>query len=74
MEQPDGHAVSRKENWVWKLKKGLYRLLQARRTWNEELNSHMEGVGYAVTSKDPAIYARGFEPAAGGFRLSISLG
>ena len=59
MEQPDGHTVSRKENWVWKLKKGLYRLVQAGRTWNEELNSHMESVGYAATSKDPAVYAKG---------------
>ena len=59
MEQPDGHTVSRKENWVWKLKKGLYRLVQAGRTWNEELNSHMESVGYAAMSKDPAIYAKG---------------
>ena len=59
MEQPDGHTASRKENWVWQLKKGLYRLVQAGRTWNEELNSHMESVGYAATSKDPAVYAKG---------------
>ena len=59
MEQPDGHTASRKENWVWKLKKGLYGLVQAGRTWNEELNSHMERVGYTATSKDPAVYAKG---------------
>ena len=59
MEQLDGHTVSRKENWVWKLKKGLYGLVQASRTWNEELNSHMESVGYAAMSKDPSVYAKG---------------
>ena len=59
MEQPDGHAATGKENWVWKLKKGLYGLVQAGRTRNEELNSHMESVGYAATSKDPAVYVKG---------------
>ena len=59
MEQPDGHTVSRKENWVWELKKGLYGLVQAGRTWNKELNSHMESVGYTATSKDPTVYAKG---------------
>ena len=59
MEQLDSYTVSRKENWVWKLKKGLYRLVQASRTWNKELNSHMESVGYAAMSKDSAVYAKG---------------
>ena len=71
MEQPDSHTVSRNENWVWKLKKGLYGLVQASRTWNEELNSHMESVGYAATLKDPAVYAKGSwnqeDFTAGGF-------
>ena len=71
MEQPDGHAVTGKENWVWKLRKGLYGLVQAGRTWNEELNSHMESVGYSATSKDPAVYVKGSWSqevfAAGGF-------
>ena len=52
MEQLDGHAITGKENWVWKLKKGLYRLVQAGRTWNDKLNSHMKSVGYAAMLKD----------------------
>jgi hypothetical protein len=27
-QQPDGYITPRKENWVWRLKKGLYRLVQ----------------------------------------------
>ena len=78
MEQPDGHAVTGKENWVWKLKKGLYGLVQAGRTWNEELNSHMESVGYSATSKDPAVYVKGSwnqeDFAAGGFWVDDFIG
>jgi hypothetical protein len=29
------------------------------RTWDEELNTHMENVGFVVRLKDPAIYIRG---------------
>ena len=78
MEQPDGHAVTGKENWVWKLKKGLYGLVQAGRTWNDELNSHMKSVGYATMSKDPAVYIKGSwnqeEFVAGGFWVDDFVG
>ena len=47
-----------KETWVWRLKRGLYGLVQAGRTWNEELNTHMEGVGFTATEKDPAVYVK----------------
>ena len=57
--EPDGHTVSGKENWVWKLKKGLYGLVQAGRTWNEELSSHVESLGHAATSKVSAVYVEG---------------
>jgi len=59
MEQPEGYRVVEKPDWVWKLKRGLYGLVQAGRTWNEELHSHMVGVGLAATHKDPAIYVKG---------------
>ena len=42
------------------LKKGLWGLVQARRIWNEELNSHVESEGFPVTLKDPAVYVKGF--------------
>lgn len=59
VEQPDGYAAPGKERWVWRLKKGRYRLVQAGRTWNQELNTHMVGIGYTATEKDPAVYVKG---------------
>jgi len=56
MEQPEGYVAPGKKNWVGHLKKGLYRLVQARRTWNEELNARMESEGITAAAKDPAIY------------------
>ena len=49
VEQPDSCVAPGKETWVWCLKKGLYGLIQVGHTWNEELNGHMESVGYAAT-------------------------
>ena len=43
---------------MWGLKKGLYGLVQARRTWNEGLNTYTEREGSTATSKDPAIYVK----------------
>jgi len=58
MEQPEGYTAPRKEDWVWRLKKGLYGLVQAGRTWNEELHAHMEGEGFTAMPKDPAMYVK----------------
>jgi len=59
MEQSEGYKVVEKPDWFWKLKKGLYGLVQAGRTWKEELHSHMVGVGLAAMHKDPAVYVKG---------------
>jgi transposase InsO family protein len=78
MQQPDGYVAPGKENWVWRLKKGLYGLVQAGRTWNEELNAHMGNVGFTATAKDPAIYVRGTwsqeDFVAGGFWVDDFIG
>ena len=47
VEQPEGYVDQARRDWVWRLKKGLYGLVQAGRTWNEELNAHMESAGYS---------------------------
>ena len=43
---------------MWRLKKGLYGLAQAGRTWVEELNAHMDSEGFTATPKDPAVYVK----------------
>ena len=58
MEQPEGYVAPGKKDWVWCLKKGLYGLAQAGRTWNDELNAHLECEGFMATAKDPAIYVK----------------
>ena len=42
MEQPEAYVAPGKEDWVWRLERGLYGLVQTGRTWNEELNAHIE--------------------------------
>jgi hypothetical protein len=63
---------------MWGLRKGLYGLAQAERTWNDELNSHMESMGLAATSKDPAVCVKGYwnqeDFAAGGFWVDNFVG
>ena len=75
MEKPDRYAAPGKENWVWRLKKGLYGLVQAGRTWNAELETHVEGLGYTA---NPAVYIKSScdraDVAAGGFWLHNSVG
>src|SRR5258706_250846 len=58
MEQPDGYAVPGTEKWVWRLKKGLYGLVQAGRTWNEGPNDHIWGGRYPATAKDSQSISR----------------
>ena len=72
MEKPDGYAAPVKENWAWWLNKGLYGLVQAGRTWNAELDTHVEGLGYTA---NPAVYIKSScdqaDVAAGGFGFTI---
>ena len=58
MEQPEDYVAPRKEDRVWRLKKGLYGLVQAGRIWNEEPNTHMESQGFTATPEDLAMYIK----------------
>jgi len=53
-----GYTAPGKGDWVWRLKKCLYELVQVGRTWNEDLNSHIVSEGLAATPKDPAVYVK----------------
>jgi len=48
MEQPDGYKVKGFDNMVLKLKKSLYGLKQASRSWNNKLNEFLIEQGFIV--------------------------
>ena len=58
MERLEGYKAPGKRDWVWRLKKGLYGLEKAGRTWEKGVNSHMVSEGLAATPKDPAVYVK----------------
>ena len=53
---PEGYEIKGKESKVYKLKKALYGLRQAPRTWNEKLNRVLGELGFFKCSKEPALY------------------
>ena len=58
MEQPPGHAVQGKENWVWRLKKSLYGLKQAGHLWNKDLDAFILSLGFKRLVSDPCLYMK----------------
>ena len=54
--QPEGYEIKGKESKVYKLKKALYGLHQAPRTWNEKLNQVFGELGFFKCSKELALY------------------
>ncbi len=63
IEQPEGFIQPGKENFVCRLKKPLYGLIQAARKWNEKFNSFLIEFGLVRSSADPCIYFhRGEDP------------
>ena len=55
---PGGYADPRERNWVWYLKKGLCGLVQARRTWSEELDSYAKSEGFLRCSRTQQSMSR----------------
>jgi hypothetical protein len=74
MEQPDGHVAPGQEGWVRRLKKGLYGLVRAGRTWKEGLNTYLESEGLVTTPKDPTAYVKGSWNQEEGFRSRKIMG
>jgi hypothetical protein len=57
VEQPPGYHVGG-EDLVWELKKSLYGLNDAPRTWSEALDQQMRSTGFTRILSDPCIYVR----------------
>jgi hypothetical protein len=56
IEQPEGFAKRGQENQVCRLKKAIYGLKQASRTWNEKLHITLLEQGFKRTRLDAGIY------------------
>ena len=53
----------------------LHGLVRAGRTWNDELNGLMEGVGYTAVVKDLVVYAKNsWNQVDRGFRVDDFVG
>lgn len=58
VRQPEGYAVPRREKKVCRLIKSLYRLKQAPRVWNTELNEAILKYGPILSEEDQCVYYR----------------
>ncbi len=59
MEQPEGFKEPGKEDWVWRVEKGLYGMHQAGRVWNRTLNDAMVSEwGFTRLPSEYCVYYR----------------
>jgi hypothetical protein len=58
MRQPEGFEEPGKEEWVWKLKRGLYGMKQSGRIWNQTMNTVMISWNFKRLSSESCIYYR----------------
>lgn len=58
MRQPPGYEDGDKPNLVCQLKKSLYGLKQAARSWNEEINDILIGIGFHQSNADACLYSK----------------
>jgi hypothetical protein len=59
MQQPDGYvAAEANKLLVWKLKKSLYGLKQAGRTWNIKIDIALKKRGFSSLPSDQCVYIR----------------
>jgi hypothetical protein len=56
MEQPEGFIIAGQENKVCRLKKAIYGLKQASRTWNQQFHGVLTELGFTRTYADAGIY------------------
>ena len=58
IEQPPGFEVPGKEDWVMHLLKGLYRMKQAGRIWNQTFHKAVTALGFIQLSCEWCVYNR----------------
>lgn len=58
VSQPEGFVIKGEETKVYKLKKALYGLRQAPRTWNEKLNGVLHELEFVRCLKEPSLYRK----------------
>jgi hypothetical protein len=56
IEKPDGFVTHEKESHVYRLKKDLYRLMQAPRAWYEKIDGYLMSLGFNKGVVDPNLY------------------
>jgi hypothetical protein len=59
VHQPSGFVIPGKEGKVLRLRKALYGLRQAPRSWNAKLDSTLKGMGFGQSPHEAVIYRRG---------------
>jgi hypothetical protein len=57
-EQPPGHEIPGKEDYVWKLDKALYGSKQAGREWFLTISSFLVSIGFTQCDTDHAVFYR----------------
>ena len=71
MRQPVRYVVPGKEHMVCKLKKSLYRLKQAPRSWNKTLHDYMKWIGFSQSTFDPCVYIRDSKSSVSSYCCSL---
>jgi hypothetical protein len=59
MRQPPGFTVAEEEGKVYHLRKVLYGLWQALRTWNAKLDATLKKMGFKQSVHEAVVYQRG---------------
>jgi hypothetical protein len=59
MRQPPGFTVAEEEGKVYHLRKVLYGLQQALRTWNAKLDATLKKMGFKQSAHEAMVYQRG---------------
>ncbi|MBZ2164341.1 hypothetical protein K8B34_20455, partial [Alteromonas stellipolaris] len=59
MEQPEGFIEKGQDNKVCKLRKSIYGLKQASRSWNHRFDQAVKSFGFDQNPEEPCVYKRG---------------